>query len=185
MNWAERVGVARRYTFAFGQGHLSTFLSSLSMLGLVLAIALLIIVLSVMNGFDRELRQRILDDLKLPEAEIPFAGELLKVKDTDAEIWQGAVERVLHNFGLRLLVPEAHYQAVSRYVNQTNLRGRLVFHRVRDADDRQCLRARRRHLGVGWQRLDGRLPAVGQSRGAQRPRVGVRRHPGRLYDPNQ
>ncbi|QFU76133.1 FtsX-like permease family protein [Halioglobus maricola] len=60
MNWAERGRVARRYTFAFGQGYLSTFLSSLSMLGLVLAIALLIIVLSVMNGFDREMRERIL-----------------------------------------------------------------------------------------------------------------------------
>jgi lipoprotein-releasing system permease protein len=58
--WSERRRIAVRYTFAFGQGHLSTFLSSLSMLGLVLAIALLIIVLSVMNGFDREMRERIL-----------------------------------------------------------------------------------------------------------------------------
>jgi lipoprotein-releasing system permease protein len=56
----ERLRIARRYTFAFGQGHLSTFLSSLSMLGLVLAIGLLIIVLSVMNGFDKEMRERIL-----------------------------------------------------------------------------------------------------------------------------
>ncbi|MFV8817368.1 lipoprotein-releasing ABC transporter permease subunit [Haliea sp. E17] len=60
MNWGERSRVALRYTFAHGQGHLSTFLSSLSMLGLVLAIALLIVVLSVMNGFDREMRERIL-----------------------------------------------------------------------------------------------------------------------------
>tara|TARA_R110002110_G_scaffold66978_1_gene183134 strand:+ start:234738 stop:235964 length:1227 start_codon:yes stop_codon:yes gene_type:complete len=52
--------IALRYTFAFGHGHLSTFLSSLSMLGLVLAIGLLIIVLSVMNGFDKEMRERIL-----------------------------------------------------------------------------------------------------------------------------
>jgi lipoprotein-releasing system permease protein len=52
--------IATRYTFAFGQGHLSTFLSSLSMLGLVMAISLLIIVLSVMNGFDKEMRERIL-----------------------------------------------------------------------------------------------------------------------------
>ena len=60
MNWRERRRIALRYTFAFGQGHLSTFLSGLSMLGLVLAIALLIVVLSVMNGFDREMRERIL-----------------------------------------------------------------------------------------------------------------------------
>ncbi len=60
MNWPERGRIAVRYTFAYGQGHLSSFLSSLSMLGLVLAIALLVIVLSVMNGFDREMRERIL-----------------------------------------------------------------------------------------------------------------------------
>jgi lipoprotein-releasing system permease protein len=56
----ERLRIAVRYTFAFGQGHLSAFLSSLSILGLVLAISLLIIVLSVMNGFDKEMRERIL-----------------------------------------------------------------------------------------------------------------------------
>ena len=42
MTRGERLRIALRYTFAFGQGHLSTFLSSLSMLGLVLAIGLLI-----------------------------------------------------------------------------------------------------------------------------------------------
>jgi lipoprotein-releasing system permease protein len=56
----EILRIAVRYSFAFGKGHLSTFLSSLSMLGLVLAITLLITVLSVMNGFDKEMRERIL-----------------------------------------------------------------------------------------------------------------------------
>jgi lipoprotein-releasing system permease protein len=60
MSFYERLRIAVRYTFAFGGGHLSTFLSTLSMLGLVLAISLLIIVLSVMNGFDKEMRERIL-----------------------------------------------------------------------------------------------------------------------------
>ena len=60
MNVLERQRIALRYTFALGRGNLSTFLSSLSMLGLVLAISLLIIVLSVMNGFDKEMRERIL-----------------------------------------------------------------------------------------------------------------------------
>jgi len=60
VNWDERRRIALRYTFARGRGYLSSFLSALSMLGLVLAIALLIVVLSVMNGFDREMRERIL-----------------------------------------------------------------------------------------------------------------------------
>lgn len=60
VNSSDIISIARRYTFAFGKGYLSTFLSALSMAGLVLAIALLIIVLSVMNGFDKEMRERIL-----------------------------------------------------------------------------------------------------------------------------
>jgi lipoprotein-releasing system permease protein len=60
LSLAEIIRLSLRYTFAFGKGYLSTFLSSLSMAGLVLAIALLIIVLSVMNGFDKEMRERIL-----------------------------------------------------------------------------------------------------------------------------
>ncbi len=60
MNRLELLRIAMRYSFAYGRGYLSTFLSSLSTLGLVLAIALLIAVLSVMNGFDKEMRERIL-----------------------------------------------------------------------------------------------------------------------------
>ena len=60
MRASERLSLALRYTFPSGRGHLTTFLSSLSMLGLILAITLLIVVLSVMNGFDKEMRERIL-----------------------------------------------------------------------------------------------------------------------------
>ena len=60
MSPGDRLRLAARYTFSLGGGQLSTFLSSLSMLGLVLAISLLVIVLSVMNGFDKEMRERIL-----------------------------------------------------------------------------------------------------------------------------
>ena len=60
MSYRELLRIALRNTFAFGRGYLSSFLSSLSMAGLVLAISLLITVLSVMNGFDKEMRERIL-----------------------------------------------------------------------------------------------------------------------------
>ncbi len=60
MKASEILRIALRYSYAFGRGHLSTFLSSLSTLGLVLSITLLITVLSVMNGFDKEMRERIL-----------------------------------------------------------------------------------------------------------------------------
>jgi lipoprotein-releasing system permease protein len=60
MSFLETLRIASRNTFTLGRGYLSSFLSSLSMLGLVLAITLLITVLSVMNGFDKEMRERIL-----------------------------------------------------------------------------------------------------------------------------
>lgn len=50
---------AARQTFGHREG-LSSFLSRLSIAGLVLGVALLIAVLSVMNGFEREMRERIL-----------------------------------------------------------------------------------------------------------------------------
>ena len=83
MTLSERLRVAVRYTFAFGQGHLSAFLSSLSMLGLVLAISLLIVVLSVMTGFDNEMRERILSLVPhitvYSTAPIPDWGAVVKV----------------------------------------------------------------------------------------------------------
>ena len=60
MSLREQLRIALRYTLAFGQGHLSVFMSLLSIAGLVLGTAVLLVVLSVMNGFDREMRERIL-----------------------------------------------------------------------------------------------------------------------------
>ncbi len=52
--------VGLRYSLDKNTNQLVAFLSRLSMLGLILGVALLIVVLSVMNGFDREMRGRIL-----------------------------------------------------------------------------------------------------------------------------
>ena len=60
MRRAELLRIAGRYTLAWRGGYLSSFLSLLSVLGMVLAISLLLLVLSVMNGFDREMRDNIL-----------------------------------------------------------------------------------------------------------------------------
>ena len=68
--------------------------------------------------------------LELDEETMPFAGELLQVHE-EARDWEGAIERVLHNFGLALLVPDEHYAAVAEWVDRTHLAGRLVYFRVR------------------------------------------------------
>lgn len=52
--------VGLRYTRAKRRNHFISFISLTSMIGMTLGVAVLILVLSVMNGFDRELRQRIL-----------------------------------------------------------------------------------------------------------------------------
>ncbi|MEM1368979.1 MAG: SbcC/MukB-like Walker B domain-containing protein [Cyanobacteria bacterium P01_H01_bin.15] len=76
-----------------------------------------------------DIRDRLARDLDLEGTELPFIGELLQVRP-EAQAWEGAIERLLRGFGLCILVPEAYYQAVNRYVNQTHLQGRLVYYRV-------------------------------------------------------
>ncbi|HOC53992.1 MAG TPA: SbcC/MukB-like Walker B domain-containing protein [Verrucomicrobiota bacterium] len=76
-----------------------------------------------------ELRERISEITEVSTDEIPFAGELIEVKDQYRE-WTGAIERLLHNFGISLLVPENRYKLVAQYINQTHLGLRLVFQRV-------------------------------------------------------
>ena len=54
------VFIGMRYVGAKRRNQLVSFLSAISMTGLVVGVALLLAVLSVMNGFDRELREKIL-----------------------------------------------------------------------------------------------------------------------------
>ncbi len=52
--------VAFRYVSAGKSSHLVSFMSAISIFGLALGVAILVIVLSVMNGFDKEMRQSVL-----------------------------------------------------------------------------------------------------------------------------
>jgi lipoprotein-releasing system permease protein len=114
MTWLERLRIAVRYTFAFGQGHLSAFLSSLSMLGLVLAISLLIIVLSVMNGFDKEMRERILS----------LVPHITVYTDAPVSDWQPYVERLKSNPEVVAVGPFAQFDAlVTRGADIETVRG--------------------------------------------------------------
>jgi uncharacterized protein YPO0396 len=75
------------------------------------------------------LRESLCEALNIPESELPFAGELIQVRKEES-VWEGAIERVLHGFGLSLLVADAHYSAVTAYVDRTHLAGRLVYFRT-------------------------------------------------------
>jgi len=84
---------------------------------------------SQIHSDDIEIRQQMAAKLRLNEADLPFVGELLRIRGSERQ-WEPAIERLLHNFGSQMLVAEQYYQQVSRYVDSTNLRGRLVYHRV-------------------------------------------------------
>lgn len=84
------------------------------------------------------MRRTMCEALKLREADMPYAGELIQLRDEERD-WEGAAERLLRGFGLSLLVPDAHYAQVSDWVDRTHLKGRLVYFRVRGG--RKDLRA--------------------------------------------
>lgn len=77
------------------------------------------------------LRGRLCQALGLDEESLPFAGELMQVH-ADERGWEGAIERVLRGFGTSLLVPDEHYAKVAKWVDETHLGMRLVYHRVKE-----------------------------------------------------
>jgi uncharacterized protein YPO0396 len=85
------------------------------------------------TGRISQIRQEILVYTGATEAEIPFVGELIKVAEGEGK-WEYAIEKLLHSFALRLLVPEDYYKMVNKYVQGNDLRGRIVYERYRNAD---------------------------------------------------
>ncbi len=83
------------------------------------------------SGREAEIRDEILQAVGATASEIPFVGELIRVKD-DEKDWENSIEKILHNLGIRLIVPEKYYKDVSEYVNSHNLRGRIVYHRYEE-----------------------------------------------------
>ncbi|MBQ0764602.1 lipoprotein-releasing ABC transporter permease subunit [Marinobacter psychrophilus] len=76
--------IGLRYIAAKRRNHFISFISLTSMIGLMLGVAVLIIVLSVMNGFDRELKQRILG--MVPHAIIEGSGTIENWEAVDAAV---------------------------------------------------------------------------------------------------
>lgn len=72
------------------------------------------------------IRRKLCDSLGVPEQTIPFCGELLRIKESE-KAWEGAAERLLHSFGLSLLIPEEIYAGVASYVDLNHLDGRIVY----------------------------------------------------------
>ena len=78
-----RWSVALRYTLSSASDQLVSFMSLVSISGLVLGVAVLILVLSVMNGFERELERRVL--AVLPQAVVYREGGFPNWRQSAAE----------------------------------------------------------------------------------------------------
>ncbi|HVK99233.1 MAG TPA: lipoprotein-releasing ABC transporter permease subunit [Dongiaceae bacterium] len=94
--------VGLRYTRAKRRNHFISFISLTSILGLTLGVAVLIVVLSVMNGFDRELQRRILG--MVPQASVmgyrPF------------DDWQALVDKAKAHPGVESAAPFIQLQGL-------------------------------------------------------------------------
>lgn len=71
-----------------------------------------------------DIRNQLVRHLGIREEEIPFVGELLKVRSEDKE-WEGALERLLHGFGISMLVSDRYYHLVSGFVNTNRLQDKF------------------------------------------------------------
>jgi len=111
--------VGLRYTRAKRRNHFISFISITSMLGIGLGVAALIVVLSVMNGFQKELRARILG----VASHVQIAGMGTAVSD-----WQRIAEQASKNPDVQAAAPYVMAQGLISHeqtVQGTIVRGVL------------------------------------------------------------
>src|SRR5215207_6493794 len=114
MNWPYELQIGWRYTRAGRAGRRNafiSFISGVSMLGIALGVAALIIVLSVMNGFRQEVQDRML--AVIPHVEVLSAdgNALADWRATTAQI------RALPEFGAEVIGVAPYIAAQSLMVN--------------------------------------------------------------------
>ncbi len=131
--------VGLRYTRsrkrAQGRNRFISFISLVSMLGTGLGVAALIVVLSVMNGFQEELRTRILG----VASHIQVTGY-----DGDLELWQRVAQQASQHARVVATAPYVQEQAMLAFddsVRGTMVRGVLPADEERVADFAQYMRA--------------------------------------------
>jgi lipoprotein-releasing system permease protein len=91
-----------RYTIARQRSRSVAFISRVTMMGIVLGVSLLIVVLSVMNGFDKELRERILQIM--PQVTLYQSGGM--------QDWSALREQLLSNEQITGVSPFVELQAM-------------------------------------------------------------------------
>lgn len=116
--------IGLRYTRAKRRNHFISFISLISMLGMILGVAVLILVLSVMNGFDRELRERILG--MVPHATINGHGPMLN--------WQDVAQAALEDQAVVAAAP--YIQGQGMLTHAGSVHGTVINGVLPDQEDR-------------------------------------------------
>jgi lipoprotein-releasing system permease protein len=135
--------IGLRYTRAKRRNHFISFISLLSMLGIGLGVAALIVVLSVMNGFQKELRARILG----VASHIQITGPDGQLSD-----WRGVAAKTREN--PRVVAAAPFVNAQGMLALEQNVRGAIV--RGVDPALEQEVADIGRHMSAG--RLDALVP---------------------------
>ena len=117
--------IGLRYTRAKRRNHFISFISLISMLGIGLGVAALIVVLSVMNGFQKELRTRILG----VASHIQIAGINGELAD-----WQSVAAQVAGHPEVRATAPFVQSQAM--FTVDNGVKGVLVRGILPDQEER-------------------------------------------------
>lgn len=105
MNLPIGLFVALRYSLGHNRDRLSRFIALLSGMGLVLGVAMMITVLSVMNGFDRELRERIL--VVVPHIKLYTGGPIGN--------WQSVAANIGGHSDVLSVHPYTELEVLARY----------------------------------------------------------------------
>ena len=95
--------IARRFLNGHSREPLIRFIGRISMVGMAIAVAILILVLSVMNGFEREFTDRILGF-------VPHAT--LDLRNKQSESWSEAADRLSQAEGIRRITPFVQLDAM-------------------------------------------------------------------------
>ncbi|NBB09977.1 lipoprotein-releasing ABC transporter permease subunit [Pseudomonas sp. SLFW] len=96
------VFIGTRYTRAKRRNHFVSFISLTSMIGLALGVVVMIVVLSVMNGFDHEMRTRVLG--MVPHATIESGDPI--------NDWQSLAAKVKQNPQVEAIAPFTQMQGL-------------------------------------------------------------------------
>jgi lipoprotein-releasing system permease protein len=141
--------VGLRYTRAKRRNHFISFISLISMLGIGLGVAALIVVLSVMNGFQKELRTRILGVVSHVQIS-GVGGELAN--------WQQTIDAVAQHPRVRSAAP--YVQAQSMLSLDQQVRGTVVRGILPDAEEKVADFAQHMKIGRLEDLADGEFNIV-------------------------